>query len=145
MSGTSPTPDNEVISGINVTPLVDVVLVLLVVLMVTATYVASRSIPVDLPRAATSEATTGVLALTLDRKGKLYLDGKPVSMALLRERVRQARWQDPSIRAIIAADEQARHGQVVVAIDLLRQEGVHRFAINVEPAALKAEAARATQ
>ena len=137
--------DDEMISGINVTPLVDVVLVLLVVLMVTATYVASRSIPVDLPRAATSEATASVLAIALDRDGTLYLDGAKVSMALLRERVRQARLRDPEVRAIIAADEQTRHGRVVVAIDMLRQEGVSRFAINVEPEALEARTPRAVQ
>lgn len=137
MSANSSSSEHDMISGINVTPLVDVVLVLLVVLMVTATYIASRSIPVDLPRAATSEATASVLAVTLDREGEVYLDGAKVSMALLRDRVRHARSRDPQIRAIIAADQGTRHGQVVVAIDLLRQEGVNRFAINVEPAALE--------
>ena len=61
---------DEMISGINVTPLVDVVLVLLVILMVTATTLVSRTISVDLPKAATGQATHTLLAITLDRSGE---------------------------------------------------------------------------
>jgi len=63
----------ESITGINVTPLVDVVLVLLIILMVTAWYITSRAIPVELPKAASGEASTQVLAITLDAKGQLFL------------------------------------------------------------------------
>ncbi|HMR05870.1 MAG TPA: biopolymer transporter ExbD, partial [Polyangiaceae bacterium] len=65
----TPESDEEFISGINVTPLVDVVLVLLVILMVTATTLASQGIPVDLPRSSTGENTSVLLAITLDAKG----------------------------------------------------------------------------
>ncbi len=125
--------EETMISGINVTPLVDVVLVLLVVLMVTATYIASRTIPVDLPKGATGEATNVVLAITVDASGELYLDGTRAQESELRSRVRRARSQDPDVRAVIAADASSRHGSVVRVIDLLRQERVNRFAINVEP------------
>jgi len=125
--------EETMISGINVTPLVDVVLVLLVVLMVTATYIASRTIPVDLPKGATGEATNVVLAITVDPDGGLFLDGTRVLEPELRARVQQARDRDPELRAVIAADASSRHGSVVKVIDLLRQERVNRFAINVEP------------
>jgi biopolymer transport protein TolR len=128
--------DETMISGINVTPLVDVVLVLLVVLMVTATYIASRTIPVDLPKGATGEATNVVLAITVDAAGELYLDGAKAPDDELRKRVREARARDPELRAVIAADASSRHGSVVKVIDLLRQERVNRFAINVEPSEL---------
>ncbi|HVJ17465.1 MAG TPA: biopolymer transporter ExbD [Polyangiaceae bacterium] len=125
--------DETMISGINVTPLVDVVLVLLVVLMVTATYIASRTIPVDLPKGATGEATNVVLAITVDSNGEFFLDGARAQDGELRARVREARGRDPEVRAVIAADASSRHGSVVKVIDLLRQERVNRFAINVEP------------
>jgi biopolymer transport protein ExbD len=125
--------DESVISGINVTPLVDVVLVLLVVLMVTATYIASRTIPVDLPKSATGETTNVVLAITVDAAGGLYLDGTRAEEPELRARVRDARDRDPQVRAVIAADASSRHGSVVKVIDLLRSERVNKFAINVEP------------
>jgi biopolymer transport protein ExbD len=123
---------DESITGINVTPLVDVVLVLLVVLMVTATYLASRSIPVDLPSGKTGEATTAPLTVSLTKTGALYVDGVPSSEAELREKLVVARRSDPELRAVIAADGAVPHRRVIGIIDLLRQERVERFAINVD-------------
>ena len=133
MAQSDSNPDEPMISGINVTPLVDVVLVLLVVLMVTATYLASRTIPVDLPKGATGEPTGVTLAITVDEQGRTYLDGEGATPQTLRERIRSARAKNPDVRAIIAADQNTRHKNVVGVIDLLRQEHVNRFAINVEP------------
>jgi len=124
--------DDSMISGINVTPLVDVVLVLLVVLMVTATYLAARTIPVDLPKGATGEPTGVTLAITIDEQGRTFLDGESVTDDVLRRKVRNARAADPEVRAVLAADRDTRHKNVVNVIDLLRQERVNRFAINVE-------------
>jgi biopolymer transport protein TolR len=123
---------DESITGINVTPLVDVVLVLLVVLMVTATYLASRSIPVDLPSGKTGQATTAPLTVSLTRAGELYVDGVASSEAELRSKLALARRADPELRAVIAADGAVPHRRVVGLIDLLRQEHVERFAINVD-------------
>src|SRR6187399_3760743 len=91
--------DDSMISGINVTPLVDVVLVLLVVLMVTATYLAARTIPVDLPKGATGEPTGVTLAITVDEQGATFLDGAGISDELLRQRIQSARAADPQVRA----------------------------------------------
>jgi biopolymer transport protein ExbD len=121
------------IVGINVTPLVDVVLVLLVILMVTAGYIASKSIPVDLPKGQTAESTTTTLTLSVDKQGNAYLEAERIAPAALRRAIRRARETDPAVRAVIAADGSAEHRHVVSVIDLLRQEGVNRFAINVEP------------
>jgi biopolymer transport protein TolR len=129
----SSTRSDETISGINVTPLVDVVLVLLVVLMVTATYIASRAIPVDLPRGATGEVMNVPLAVTLDRDGRLFLDAVPVTTEKLRFAIRAAQRTQKDLRAVIAADGSVSHRQVVNVIDLLRQENVVHFAINVNP------------
>src|SRR5262245_61954973 len=95
--------DDELITGINVTPLVDVTLVLLVILMVTAGYVAARGLPLDLPKAATAEAVPRTLTISVARDGATYLDGAPVEREALRARVRDAARADAEIRAIIAA------------------------------------------
>ena len=121
------------ITGINVTPLVDVVLVLLVILMVTAGYIVSQTIPMELPQGATGETIATTLAISVDADGKRYLDAKPVVEAELRARIRAARAGDAEARAVIAADGKTAHRHVVGVIDLLRQEGVTRFAINVQP------------
>ena len=73
--------DEELITGINVTPLVDVVLVLLIVLMVTASYMVSKSIPVDLPKGATGENVNRTLAFTITRQGAVLLDGSALDGA----------------------------------------------------------------
>jgi biopolymer transport protein TolR len=128
---TTPAGD-ESITGINVTPLVDVVLVLLVVLMVTATYLASRAIPVDLPAGKTGEALATPVTVSLTRAGSLYVDGVPSTELELRQRLSSARKVDAELRAVIAADGAVPHRRVVAVIDLLRQAGVERFAINVD-------------
>jgi biopolymer transport protein ExbD len=125
--------DEEIISGINVTPLVDVVLVLLIIFMVTATYIARESIEVDLPRVARAgEATGATLAVVLTKDGEVYLDGVKRTEEELRARVREAVARDRDARAILSADERAYHGAVVRLIDLVKGEGVTRFALHVE-------------
>ena len=126
---------DDMISGINITPLVDVVLVLLVVLMVTSSYLASQAIPVDLPKAATGEDTNGVLLVSVGRDGALFLGGHPVEDREFQKQVRSARSAEHDVRAVIAADGGAAHRSVVHVIDLLRQERVTRFAFNVDPEA----------
>ena len=142
MANSDSNADDSMISGINVTPLVDVVLVLLVVLMVTATYLAARTIPVDLPKGATGEPTGVTLAITVDEQGRTFLDGSDVSEDALRSRIRSARAANAEVRAVIAADRDTRHKNVVGVIDLLRQERVNRFAINVEASDLERPSAQ---
>ncbi len=132
MAQVSDSHDDPIV-GINVTPLVDVALVLLVVLMVCASYLASRTIPVDLPKGVTGEATPTMLALSVDRDGAVFADGVPVEDDALRQRIRGARAKNRELRAVIAADGSSQHRNVVHVIDLLRQEHVTRFAINVQP------------
>jgi len=125
--------DGDIISDINVTPLVDVVLVLLIIFMVTATSIVRQSIEVDLPRAASAgEATGSILALVLTREGAIYLDGVRADGPELAARVREAVRRDRDTRAIISADRMALHGAVVSVIDTLKGAGVSRFAIHVE-------------
>jgi biopolymer transport protein TolR len=123
----------EPITAINVTPLVDVVLVLLIILMVTAGYIVKQAIPVDLPKGATGESMQLTLAITIESDGDLFLDARPVTPAALQQEIRAARARDTDVRAVIAADGATRHQSVVRVIDVLRREGVSKFAINIQP------------
>ena len=127
------TNDDEMITGINVTPLVDITLVLLVILMVTASYVVSRTIPMELPKGATGENTPTTLSVSLDKDGQTYLDAEPITEPVLRQKIKAAHDSDPETRAVIAADGRVTHAKVVHIIDLLRRENVTKFAINVDP------------
>jgi biopolymer transport protein ExbD len=132
MMANSTARPGELICGINVTPLVDVVLVLLIILMVTAKYAESQVVPLELPRAKSGEAgPDSPLAISVDAAGALFLDGRMISKEDLRARARAL--PEPARRAVIAADGSASHRAVVGVLDLLRGEGVTRFAINVAP------------
>ena len=133
MGGGGAREDDDLITDINVTPLVDIVLVLLIVLMVTSSYLVNKSINVELPKAATGETTTPTMSISLDLDGKLYLDGNGISEKELQDRVRDAYKTDPEVKAIISADGRVKHAQVVTVIDILRRENVTKFAINTSP------------
>lgn len=125
----------DMIAAINVTPLVDITLVLLIIFMVTATYVVREAIEVDLPRAASGGQVVGpTLAFALDREGNLFLDGAPATVEAAREAVHTAVATSPEARAIISADRAVSHGRVIELIDLVKREGLTRFAIDVERA-----------
>jgi len=131
--GTQGDGDDDLITNINITPLTDVILVLLIIVMVTASYVVSRTIPMELPKSATGEATGRTLAVSMQIGGQLYLDGQPVTEAQLRARARAAREANADTRASIAADGRVTHAAFVRIVDLLRREHITKFAINVRP------------
>ena len=122
----------RIISDINVTPLVDIMLVLLIIFMVTTTVIVKDSIQVRLPEAATGESKkVSILAVTIDQKGQLFMNGEGVSEDAIRGFIRRERRRGVKLEAVIAADKGATHGRVVRIIDLVRSEGVTKFAINV--------------
>ena len=121
------------IVGINVTPMVDVVLVLLVIMMVSATYIVSQSLKVELPKAASSDdSVASVAAVTVAKGGGLYFNQEPVDEPHLRAKLKEAVTQNPDINLIVSGDKNATHGDVVHVIDLAKIEGITKFAINVE-------------
>jgi biopolymer transport protein TolR len=127
--------EDEVITGINVTPLVDITLVLLIIFMVTATYIVRRAIQVNLPKAANGGEVVGKTFMVIVKAdGTVVLDGAPVSDAQLLERVRTEKAKDPEMRAVIAADGDSRHREVIHVIDVLKGEGITKFALDVEQA-----------
>jgi biopolymer transport protein ExbD len=123
------------ITDINVTPLVDITLVLLIIFMVTTTYIVNPTIKVELPKAATgSEQARTTLALTLTKEGVLYLNGERSDDAGVLRSIATDLPKNPDLQAIIAADKVVPHGSVVHLIDLVKRAGVRKFAINVDMA-----------
>jgi biopolymer transport protein ExbD len=126
--------DGQPIVGINVTPLVDVTLVLLIIFMVTASYIVNPAIKVDLPKAASgSEQTKTTLALTIAKDGAVYLNGERTNDSGIVQYIGGELPKNPDLQAIIAADKVVPHGDVIHVIDLVKRSGVHRFALNVDP------------
>lgn len=123
------------IVGINVTPMVDVVLVLLIIMMVSATYIVSQSLKVELPKAASqTDSVSSVAAVTLTKDGKTYYNQKSVTEADLVNELRSALAGNKDLNLILTADKEVPHGSVVHVIDLAKVEGITKFAINVETA-----------
>ncbi|MDQ2646592.1 MAG: biopolymer transporter ExbD [Myxococcota bacterium] len=121
------------IVGINVTPLVDVVLVLLIIMMVSATYIVSQSLKVELPKTASSDDTVSkTYVVTITKDGKYFFNDRPISKESLANELRAAQKSEKDPSLVITADQGALHGQVVNVIDLAKVHGITKFAINVE-------------
>ena len=135
----SATRRRGIITDINVTPLVDIMLVLLIIFMLTANLIAKQAIEVELPRATQSTALNPTtLAVTLTREGALYLNGKPATPASLRADVTAAVARDPTTQVVIAGDRAVSHGRVVWVLDVIKSLGVSAFAIQIDPRAMTA-------
>jgi biopolymer transport protein ExbD len=136
-----PQDNDEEITGINVTPLVDIVLVLLIIFMVTANFIVRETVEVDLPRAANGgETVQGLVNVVLDKEGKLFFDGAEVSEQELLRKVAEALEKDKETRAIISADQSLPYGQVMHLIDVVKGQGIAKFALNIQKDAAPAAA-----
>jgi biopolymer transport protein ExbD len=120
---------DEAIVGINVTPLVDITLVLLIIFMVTAKMIAGQGVPLDLPKAATAGAAQSVLNVSIDARGNVLVNNEPVQdRAELGRRARELMRGDPNLRALISAATFATHGSVLGVMDGLREAGLTKIA-----------------
>ncbi len=125
--------DDEAISGINVTPLVDVVLVLLVIFLMTAPVLYQSAIKVQLPQAKTGEESAkGPLQFSVNAAGDVYWGSDQLSWESLGQRLKGLGAKATEETAIISADQATSHGVVIKLMDTLRQAGLTRFALNVE-------------
>jgi len=129
------TPDNDLdpVASINITPFVDVVLVLLVIFMVTAPIVLKDSLNIKLPSAASIDGKTSQsLGVVVTREGQVLVSGKPATRESLEETVKGLLQADRDASAVIAADTDAKHGDVVQVIDWLKSAGMNHFAVQIE-------------
>jgi biopolymer transport protein ExbD len=126
-----------IIAEINVTPLVDIMLVLLIIFMLTAHLIAKQAIEIELPRAAQSTALPPTtLAIALKADGAIFLNDRPTTAAALREAIKAAVARDPKTQAIIAGDKRVSHGRVVWVLDTVKSLGITQFAIQIDPLAV---------
>lgn len=124
---------DEMISEINVVPLVDIILVVLIIFMVTAPMIMKPSINVNLPKAASGDATTpSKLNITIGNDGQLNLDGQIVEDAQVQAKALEEVQKNPDIQAIISADKDVPHGRVVSVLDIVKSAGVKKFAISID-------------
>ncbi|MFN3696826.1 MAG: ExbD/TolR family protein [Pseudobdellovibrio sp.] len=125
--------NDDVMSEINVVPLVDIILVVLIIFMVTAPMIMKPSINVNLPKAASGDATKpSKLNIALSADGKVNLDGKIVDDSEVQKVAQEEVQKNPEIQAIIAADKDVPHGRVVSILDIVKASGVKKFAISID-------------
>ena len=121
------------ISAINVTPFVDVVLVLLVIFMVTAPVLMKDSFGIHLPKAASADQkSSSSLGVVVTRQGQILINGQIATPEAVMAEVRQTLAAHPETHALISADADARHADVVKAIDLIKSAGMSRFALQID-------------
>ncbi len=134
MAGGSSNDDDGLIAGINVTPLVDVTLVLLIIFMVTARIIVSQGMPMDLPKSASGEALQQVFSVELSVDGKTRVDSENLpSDEAITPLAKAAKAKTPDLRAVIRADRKVEHGRVIHVLDLLKRAGVAKIAFAVSP------------
>lgn len=136
MAGKIGTPsDDELpsISEINVTPFVDVVLVLLVIFMVTAPMLVREQMNVNLPKAESGEKSASEqIAIVLEKDGVIKIQKKIVTFDQIEGEIKTLIQSNANAQAVISADQDAKHGDVVRVMDLVKKAGLSRFAIQIE-------------
>ena len=144
MAAQSAPDDDQEIVGINVTPLVDITLVLLIIFMVTASFIVRETVEIDLPRAANAGQTVqGLVNIVMDKDAKLFFDGEEVDEATMKLRIDDALRKEKDTRAIISADQTLNYGRVMRLIDVVKGPGVGKFALNIQKDAAPTAAASA--
>ncbi len=125
--------ESQEFNDINITPFVDVVLVLLVILMVTAPIMMKTVIDLKLPSVKNVDQTKQInLGITILKSGNLMLNGTLLSPEQLEEEIKRSLIKDPKTQVIIIADKMATHGMVIELIDLVKGAGANNFAFQVE-------------
>ena len=125
--------DNEAIAEINVVPLVDIILVVLIIFMVTAPMFIKPTINVNLPKAASGDQTApSKLNLALTADGRINMNGAFVDESVIREKALEELAKNPDVQAIISADKDVPHGKVIGLLDIVKGAGVKKFAISID-------------
>lgn len=120
------------IQGINITPLVDIFLVLLILVMVSSTLARPEAIEVQVPRSANAGATApSASGLVLDRAGREFLDGVPVDSALLVERLRSRVAADSAHQVLVSADGRLPYERVAATLDRVKASGARKYALRM--------------
>jgi biopolymer transport protein ExbD len=123
----------SVMSSINITPFVDVVLVLLVIFMITAPMLVKDILEIRLPKTATGDGqAVQTLGVAVNRDGNILLNGQLTDEESLKKAANEALAQNSEAQAIVSADVEVAYGKVVKVIDILKSAGLNKFAIQIE-------------
>ena len=126
--------NDEMIMGINVTPLVDITLVLLIIFMATAHLIVHRSMNLNLPKVANSEnVPTQSIQVLLEANKSLNLNGRNVTAPELASNLAQMAQLDPGLRVTLSADERVSWGDVAAILDILRGAGITKISTEMQP------------
>lgn len=125
---------HKAISEINITPLTDVMLVLLIIFMVTAPLLLQTGMPVKLPKASSTEysQSRGVV-VSVSKEGNIFLNDKKIEPVNLKTRIFALLKRSADKSVIVKADEGVKHGIVVTVLDAAKQAGAQKLAISTEP------------
>lgn len=120
-------------SSINITPFVDVVLVLLVIFMITAPMLVKDILELRLPKTASGDGQAmQTLGVAVNRDGNILLNGQLADDETLKSAAMEALAKNPEAQAIISADVEVAYGRVVKVIDILKSSGLNKFAVQIE-------------
>lgn len=120
---------------VEITPLVDMVFLLLIFFMLSTTFIVSPGIKVNLPQSSAEKVTheKKEVQVVITEDNKVFVESMLVDMEGLEQRLVEAAQQDPQTLVIIKADAKALHGKVVEVMDLAKQSGLNRMAIATQP------------
>ncbi|HNZ04201.1 MAG TPA: biopolymer transporter ExbD [Myxococcota bacterium] len=128
-----PDSNRRMITEINVTPMVDIMLVLLIIFMVTATYITRGAFDVSLPQAANGgDVSDSPIQISISAGGQLSFNGDQIDIARVSEIVAPIIRENPDVQAVVDGDRGVEYGRVMEVIDTLRTAGVRNFAAAVE-------------
>lgn len=124
---------SETISEINVVPLVDIILVVLIIFMVTAPALIKPSVAIDLPEASSGDETTpSLLNVAITADGTVMINNQEVNQEEAKNLARIEVERNPSVEAVIVADRELDYGVVVRVLDWIKSTGVNRFAVTTD-------------
>jgi biopolymer transport protein ExbD len=124
------TNDDGMVTGINVTPMVDIMLVLLILFMVTAHFVPDAGLKIHLPETSTADASAAVsLVVSINEKGELFVKKDRTELRSLKVLLAREAKYNPSVRVTLAADSRIAYRQVMDVLDIIKQAGVTRVAL----------------
>ncbi len=133
-----PQQRNRIMGEINITPLTDVMMVLLVIFMVTTPLIMKANIDINLPKAHVQQKTeTQHIQLMLDQKGTVYLDGQSVKLEQLPALLSQKLANQAEASVTVSADAQVPYGEAVKLLDIARQAGANKLVLAAEPMPVK--------
>ena len=125
--------DDGAIADINITPFVDIILVVLIIFMLATPVIMNPGIKVNLPQAASGESTTpSQLTISIKQDGGVYLNGEVLDRENIRASIQALMAENPDTQAILAADKDVPHGLVIQVLDEVKSAGVKKFAISTQ-------------